>query len=154
MAFVTGLTGSEVIKDVLAQVEKHLRRDCNLRDSDSYGRGYSGQIDVKLKLFAMDVTEVNTTVDVVSVGEVPESTPEVEVIPVTVETKIEVPQEEDLLAVRDRIEEAKNPEPEITPETGDGTPTEAPRAKRRYTRRVNSGLEQEAVSQGSAVDVI
>ena len=153
MAYVTGLSGTEIVEDVLAQVKKKLLLDCNLRDSDSYGRGYSGQIDVKLKLYAMDVTDVNQTVEIPVKEDPPVTMDEVVVTPVTLETTVEIKQEEDLLAVRDRIEEAKNTEPEITPETGDGTPTEAPRSKRRYTRRVNSGLEQAPVAEGGAVDL-
>jgi len=151
MAYVTGLNGSEIVEDVLAQIKKQLIRDCNLRESDSYGRGYSAEISIKIKAFAMDVVEVNQTVNIAPTEEPPVSTEDVTVIPVTLETSVVIDQEEDLLAVRDRIEEAKNPDPEPVLATGGEEQTPETRTKRRYTRRVPSGLEH--TPMGDAVDL-
>lgn len=59
--FVQGLSGEEILYDVLDQVEKALRKDCNLRPTDSYGQGYSGKVEIHLKLIALDTTSVDVT---------------------------------------------------------------------------------------------
>lgn len=56
--YVEGLTGEEIINDVLAQVEAKLRSDCNLREMDAYLGGYDGTVHVQLNLRGVDLAEV------------------------------------------------------------------------------------------------
>ena len=56
--YVEGLTGEEIINDLLAQVEAKLRGDCNLRETDAYLGGYEGTVQVHLKLRGMDTAEI------------------------------------------------------------------------------------------------
>jgi hypothetical protein len=48
------LNREEVIHDFCSQIADRLRRDCNLRESDSYIYGYSGTATIHLDLFGMD----------------------------------------------------------------------------------------------------
>ncbi len=146
---VEGLSGTEVIEDVLDQIRRKLKYSCNLRDTDSYGLGYSGTITINLKMYGMDATEESFSVNIQPKGEIPESTDSVTVTPFVVDEKLEIPQELDLESVRERI---KVPEP--LPETSDAGESRMPeRLKRRYTRRTGvSSLEQTA-SGGGAVDI-
>lgn len=125
-SLVVGLSGEEIIVDVLDQVEKALRKDCNLRATDSYGQGYSGKVTVELKLIGMDAVSVNVSSAVaptkeaekivaekqaeakaeaeaaVAAGEpIPEPVEHVET-PVEIKAEIEIPQEPDVNAVRER----------------------------------------------------
>ena len=74
--FVAGLSGQEIINDVLGQVRKALERDCNLRESDCYGRGYSGSIKLSLQLFDIDVAKVEAELALSPTQELLASTPE------------------------------------------------------------------------------
>lgn len=125
-SLVVGLSGEEIIVDVLDQVEKALRTDCNLRPTDSYGQGYSGKVTVELSLIGMDAVSVNVSSTLaptkeaekivaekqaeakseaeaaVAAGEpVPEPVEHVET-PVEIKAEIEIPQEPDVNAVRER----------------------------------------------------
>lgn len=60
---VLGLNGQEIITDIIDQVRTALSKDCNLRPADSYGFGYEGTVEIKLKCRALDVTEVNVTTE-------------------------------------------------------------------------------------------
>ena len=62
--YVEGLTGEEIINDVLEQVAARLRSNCNLRVTDSYTGGYEGTVDVHLKLHGFDLHDVKTSVPV------------------------------------------------------------------------------------------
>jgi hypothetical protein len=147
---VEGLSGTEIIEDILGQIRRKLKYSCDLRDSDSYGQGYSGTVEIHLKLHAMDNTPVDLTVNLPPKGEPPVSTETVTVNPLEITEKVEIPQELDLDAVRERI---KVSEPEPPPEPNEAEENRMPtRLKRKYTRRTGvPTLEQTA--QGGAVDV-
>jgi hypothetical protein len=147
---VEGLSGSEIIADVLDQIKRKLSYSCNLRDSDSYGQGYSASIEIKLKLYAMDVTEDSFTVEIPLKVEIPVSTEAVTVTPVEVEEKLEIPQELDLESVRERIK-ISEPEPMQEP-SAEGEARMPERLKRKYTRRSGSPT-LETTATGGAVDV-
>lgn len=118
--FVVGLNGREIVNDVLDQVEKALLRDCNLRESDSYGQGYEGTIEITLKCRSLDVTEVHVTAEVQTSPELQKQAdenaakaakaaenagtpaPEVNEKEFTITDKVEVELEPDLNAVRER----------------------------------------------------
>lgn len=119
---VTGLSGEEVINDLLDQIGRKLRLDCNLRGSDAYDYGYSAKVDVHLKLYGLDDVSVDIAVKAISGKVVGDAT--------EIESAIEVEREPDLNVVRDR---ANLPEPTV--EKDDGQPPEA-RQKRKYTRHV------------------
>lgn len=109
--FVEALSGTEIINDVLTQVRKAMERDCNLRSSDAYGRGYSGKITLHLECFALDATNVDMTIDVRPTKELLESTPETPLDAdgkdTVVDLELEIPLVSDLDAVRDRSTESK-----------------------------------------------
>ena len=121
---VQALTGEEVIIDVCEHIAEKLRRDCNLRECDSYTGGYSGTVKISLQLCGFNSELVDSTVVIGT----PQDDPEAEVI----DTTIEIPQEEDLTAVRKRSEQTA-PNVELTQEGPVGV------QKRRYTRRVPLG---------------
>lgn len=125
-SLVVGLSGEEIIVDVLDQVEKALRKDCNLRATDSYGRGYSGKVTLELSLIGMDAVSVNVSTSLAPTKEaekivaekqaeaeeaallstmagegLPEPVEHVE-RPIEVKAEIEIPQEPDVNAVRER----------------------------------------------------
>jgi len=116
-SFTHGLSGEEIINDVLIQVEKALKKDCNLRPMDNYGQGYSGVIKIDLKLIALDVAEASVTVNVKASPELLATLPadtgaagegEESVVTktdVTVDEKVVIPQELNLDAVRERSEQ-------------------------------------------------
>jgi hypothetical protein len=147
---IEGLSGTEIIADVLDQIKRKLSYSCDLRESDSYGGGYSGSIEIHLKLHAMDNTPVDVVVPIQPKAEPLVSNEAVTVIPIQVEETLEIPQEEDLESVRERL---KISEPEPLPETTEAEEGRMPaRLKRKYTRRTGvPTLEQTA--QGGAVDV-
>jgi hypothetical protein len=106
--YVEPLTGEEIINDACVQLAEHLRRDCNLRDTDSYEGGYSFKFKGTLKLYGMDTTTVE--VDVAAGKE--QSGEHVYEGPDTViEAEFEIPQEPALNLVRERSEQ---PVPTVT----------------------------------------
>jgi len=121
--FVMGLSGREIIEDVLSQIRKALQRDCNLRESDSYGRGYSGKITVHLECFAIDTAMIEATVDLKPthqlLKEAPETPQDADGHDVMVDTEIDIPVSANVDAVRKRSEQSV---PVMTTEA-DGTPT-------------------------------
>ena len=160
--FVVGLSGREIIKDILHQVETGLRKDCNLRDSDSYGQGYSGKITFELKLQALDMVVVTIPVEVQATSElqaqaaqkqpeqveVPEgSTAEQIVKDVDVKAVTEIGQEPDLNVVRERSKQTL-PQGSVggaTPESGgDANETGESTVKRRTYRNPVEGGAMEA----------
>jgi hypothetical protein len=149
-AIVEGLNGTEIIEDVLDQIKRKLKNSCDLRDSDSYGQGYSGTIEIHLKLHAMDNVPVDVVVPIPAKVEPPVSTESVTVTPLEIDEKVEIPQELDLEAVRERL---KVTTPEPPPEPSEEEENRMPeKLKRKYTRRTGvPSLEQTA--QGGAVDV-
>ncbi len=103
--YVEGLTGEEIIVDVLEQVAAKLRNDCNLREADAYTGGYNGWVEVHLNLRGLDMAKVDSkvivgapaTVTFLGAGE-----QAVEVIEKTVEAMVEIPLETKLNLVRER----------------------------------------------------
>ena len=130
---VTGLNGTEIIEDFLNQIRTKLRRDCNLRDSDSYTKGYSAKVSYKLELYGVDTTVVESEAEIVK-GDAGGT----EVIPVIGE--ITIPIEDQLNVVRER---AGLEEPILTTDS-DGRPEIK---KRKYTRRIIS----EAAPEGAGI---
>lgn len=142
---VEGLSGTEIIEDVLAQIKRKLQTSCNLRDSDNYGEGFSAEIKITIKAYAMDVTTEEFDVVIPAKAEPPVSTEDVTVVPVEVEESVTIPQELDLEAVRERIKD----EPEPPPPSPEEEARMPQRLRRKYTRR--SPLEQTAT--GGAVNI-
>jgi hypothetical protein len=118
-AEVQGLSGNEIINDVLLQVKRALERDCNLRDTDNYGRGYSGKIKLNLQMFALDTATVDMEVTLQPTQEflkTHEATPQDATgSDVQIEQEIEIPLQSNLNAVREAAEAAQQtgqrPEP-------------------------------------------
>ena len=104
-AITEGLSGTEVIDDVLAQIKRKLLTSCDLRDSDNYGQGYSGTIEIKLKLHAMENLPAEFSIAIQPKVEPPVSTETTIVTPLELTETIEIPQELDLEVVRERIKE-------------------------------------------------
>lgn len=92
--YVEGLTGEEIIGDVLEQVAGKLRGDCNLRETDSYTGGYDGWVEVHLNLHGLDTAAVKTKVVFGSVVEDP--------LAGKVDAKVEIALEPRLNVVRER----------------------------------------------------
>lgn len=133
--YVEGLTGEEIINDILDQVEKKLRGDCNLRETDAYTGGYEGSVDVRVKLRGLDTAEVNRTI-IVSAPATAARDPlaETPAEETSVNVHVEIPLEERLNLVRER--------------SGQGVPTATKNEegqtvikKRRYARQNNAALE-------------
>ena len=145
---VEGLSGTEIIDDVIAHVKRKLMTSCDLRDSDSYGQGYSGTIEIKLKLHAMDNLPAEFSIAIQPKVEPPVSTETTIVTPLELTETIEIPQELDLEVVRERT---KEPAPlPLADETEESRMPQ--RLKRKYTRRTGvPSLEQSA--SGGAVDI-
>jgi len=140
--FVAGLSGEEIINDVLFQVKKALKKDCNLRESDSYGRGYSGKVVIHLDLFAIDATPVEATVDLKPTQELLKETPEtpqdVEGSDVKVDATVEIPLNSNVDEVRKQSEQSV---PMMSTEP-DGSPVVR---RRSYATPVVSGAVDESV---------
>lgn len=145
---VEGLSGTEIIDDVIAHVKRKLMTSCDLRDSDSYGQGYSGTIEIKLKLHAMDNLPAEFSIAIQPKVEPPVSTETTIVTPLELTETIEIPQELDLEVVRERIKE-----PAPLPLADETEESRMPaRLKRKYTRHTGvASLEQTA--SGGAVDL-
>ena len=127
---IEGLSGVEIIDDILAQIRIKLEKSCDLRSIDCYGQGYSAEIDIRLKLYDTDTISVNAKVEIPPKVEQPVSTDDVIVTPIEIEEKFEIPQELNVEAVRNRTKESAPPPPveyeeNLMPE----------RTKRKYTRR-------------------
>ena len=97
---VEGLSGTEIINDVLDQIKRKLMYSCDLRDSDSYGQGYSGTITISLKLYGMDTTPVEVEIPIQPNAEPPVTTGNAVVTPLEITEKVEILQELDLEVVR------------------------------------------------------
>jgi hypothetical protein len=116
--FVEALSGTEIINDVLTQIRKAMERDCNLRSSDAYGRGYSGKITLHLECFALDAAAVDMAIDLHPskqlLDSTPETPPDADGRDVKMDMELEIPLVSNLDAVRDRSTESKAaPAPEV-----------------------------------------
>lgn len=137
--YVEPLTGEEIINDILDQVERKLRGDCNLRDTDAYTGGYDGTVDIRVRLRGLDTAEVNRTVIVGAPATAladATGTPaeETTVEETAIEAHLEIPLEERLNLVRER--------------SGQGIPTvskdengQTVIKKRRYARKDTAATE-------------
>jgi hypothetical protein len=97
--YVEGLTGEEIINDVLAQVAEKLRTDCNLREMDAYTGGYEGTVKIHLKLRALDTAEIKMEIPVSAPAEVEITDPIVET---EVDAEVDIALEPRLNLVRER----------------------------------------------------
>lgn len=95
--YVEGLTGEEIIQDVLEQITARLRGDCNLRESDAYTGGYDGSIEIHLNLYGMDKVGVNTAIPLRSLQD-----PAKGLEKHAVDEKVHIPLETALNVVRER----------------------------------------------------
>jgi hypothetical protein len=57
--FTNPLGGHEIVADVLAQIKKRLATDCNLRATDGYSGGYSGEVVIKLRCHAVRTASID-----------------------------------------------------------------------------------------------
>jgi len=107
---VQGLSGTEIINDVLLRVRRALEQDCNLRDSDSYGRGYSGKIKLSLQMFALDTATVDMEMNLSPTQEFLKAheatSQDATGSDVQIEQEIEIPLQSNLNAVREEAERA------------------------------------------------
>ena len=128
-----GLSGEEVIRDVVDQISRKLRRDCNLRGSDSYDYGYSGTISIRLKLYGLDDVSSDHSVEVKG-GHIQGEPIE------EADSEVTIEREPDLDVVRER---SNQPEPTVE------ATKEEPQArqKRKYTRHITA--PHEAIGGGS-----
>jgi hypothetical protein len=147
-SLVEGLSGTEVIDDILAQIRRKIQTSCNFSHECNYGQGFSAEINIKIKAYAMDVTEEEFNVIIPAKVEPPVSTEETIVTPLEISESIEIPQELDLEIVRERI---KEPDPLPPPDEMEESRMPA-RLKRKYTRRTGIPSLEQAAS-GGAVDL-
>jgi hypothetical protein len=117
--YVEALSGEEIIVDLCSLIAEKLRKDCNLRDSDSYGQGYSARVTIHLEAYGMDTAVVEAEV---KSGE-PKPFPDTQI-----DTILEVPAEPALDQVRERSDQ---PVPTLTRDES-GQPEVRPR---RYIRQ-------------------
>jgi hypothetical protein len=146
---IEGLSGTEIIDDILAQIKRKLQTSCDLRESDAYGQGYSGEIKISLKMYGMDAIPAEFTVDIKPKVEPPVTTETTVVTPLELQETITIEQELDLEAVRERIKEPA-PLPLPSEEEENRMPT---RLKRKYTRRTGvPSLEMTAAGGAVSLD--
>jgi hypothetical protein len=116
--FVEALSGEEIVIDLCSQLAEKLRKDCNLRESDSYQGGYMAKITVHLEAYGMDTATVDATVATGTEQDHPDE---------LLDAEYEIPVEPLLNVVRERSEQ---PVPTLAEEGGQ------PVVKsRRYVRR-------------------
>lgn len=141
---IPGLNGEEIIIDLCEQIAQKLRRDCNLRSSDSYVNGYSAEVAVKIHCFGIDTAEVDSTIDA---KKLPETVTDGKATETKMETEVTVAHEPDLIAVRERSEQQPpDVESKPTPAEKPAGETAAPQ-RRRYSgsaSRVAGGGAQSA----------
>jgi hypothetical protein len=116
--YVEPLTGEEIITDLCCLLADKLRKDCNLRDADSYQGGYSAKVTVHLEAYGMDTANVDVEV---AAGKPKDDPDEV------IDTTLDVPAEAALDQVRERSDQ-----PVPTLAMDDGQQVVRPR---RYIRR-------------------
>jgi hypothetical protein len=104
--YVEPLTGEEIIIDLCSQIADRLRKDCNLRDSDSYPSGYSAKVTVHVEAYGMDQATVDMSLSVGAAQADPST---------VIDTEIEVPVETALDQVRERSDQ---PIPTLSMEEG------------------------------------
>ena len=137
--FTDPLSGAEIRKDVTAQIDAKLATDCNLRATDAYSGGYSGEITIKLRCHAVRTATVEMTIPISQSPSIsapgPEAFPPEDVFPVEIEEEITIPVEENLKLVRERTQENQSEAAEEPPAEEEPNLVQAARQKRKYTRR-------------------
>jgi len=139
--YIQPLNGHEIVDDLCGLIADKLRSDCNLREIDGYSSGYKAKVTIHLEAFGLDTAVVDQEISV------DESTPDaanpLQEPDEVIDTEIEVEQEPDLSAVRERSGQSE-PNIEISAEGPIAT------GKRKYTRR----LKALAAAQGGATEVL
>ncbi len=128
-----GLEGPEIIEELVSSFRKALKNDGIFRPQDSYSRGYSAQITYHVDCYGLDKESAGRDLVLGTKQDAPDAE--------TADGVIDIPQEEDLQEVRDRMEEAKQQEEEESEEDFEEEPPvpptfEATKQKRKYTRKV------------------
>jgi hypothetical protein len=101
--YVEGLTGEEIINDLLAQVAEKLRGDCNLREMDAYPGGYEGTVKIHLKLHALDTAEIKAEIPVSAPAEKDfPAAGDPAIVDTEAETEVDIELEPRLNVVRER----------------------------------------------------
>lgn len=104
--FTNPLGGHEVVADVLAQIRKKLATDCNLRATDGYSGGYSGEVTIKLRCHAVRVATVDMVIPISQSAEIqapgPEAFLQENVVSVEIDEALSIPLEPNLKEVRSR----------------------------------------------------
>jgi hypothetical protein len=127
--YVEPLSGEEIIIDLCSLIAEKLRKDCNLRDADSYSGGYSATVSVHLEAYGLDTATVDTAV---TNGRPPQADPDE-----LIDTTLEIPVEPALDQVRERSDQPVPTLAEI-----DGEPVIQ---RRRYVRRTGGGATGESL---------
>jgi hypothetical protein len=117
--YVEPLTGEEIIIDLCSQIAEKLRRDCNLRGTDSYAGGYSAKVTVHVEAYGIDTVTVEAKVNTGQQQDNPDE---------LIDATFDVPVEGALNEVRERSDQ---PVPSFTHLEGG----EAIVRPRRYVRR-------------------
>lgn len=131
---VMPLSGEEVIGDVLDQVAKALRRDCNFRSSDAYSGGYEGKIKINLTLRSIDAPVVEMEIPITpDRKQMAGEDAGVETAEVQVEADVEIPLETNLEEVRERSGQVQ-PEQSLDPNA-----PQPQSQRRKYARRAEGG---------------
>jgi len=117
--YVEPLTGEEILIDLCSLIADKLRKDCNLRDTDSYGGGYFAKVTIHLEAYGLDTAMVDAEVATGRQLAEPD---------LAADVTLEVPVEEALDQVRERSDQ---PVPTLAAVEG-GPPEVRPR---RYVRR-------------------
>jgi hypothetical protein len=92
--YVEGLSGEEIIIDVLDQVAAKLHGDCNLRENDNYTGGYDGYVEVHLNLHGLDKVNVKTRIIIGTEAPDPDQK--------TIDARVDIPLVPELNTVRER----------------------------------------------------
>lgn len=92
--YVEGLTGEEIINDVVGLIRAKLSADCNLRETDAYLGGYDGKIVIRLNLHGLDTEKIDLEIKIGVATDDPDQK--------TVDAELDIPVEVKLNAVRER----------------------------------------------------
>ena len=92
--YVEGLTGEEIIEDLLDQIANKLHGDCNLRATDSYTGGYDGWVEVHLNLHGLDKSTIKARITIGKDTDDPDAE--------MVDARVDIPVEPRLNVVRER----------------------------------------------------
>lgn len=128
---VMPLNGEEILEDVLDQIAKKLRTDCNLRSSDAYSGGYSGKVTVSLLLMSVDNASVAMEIPISSTSE--PLSDEYATREQNIEAEVDIPVEPNLDEVRERSGQG------VPVQTLDPTTGASVTKKRNYARRAEGG---------------